>query len=1083
MTRSESARQLDSVADESRHWSGRVDVGTATFVLQRIHTITINTLLVVVCLQLRTDGLDISASLYHDIHHPSSILAQDPLSTPALLLLRALAFAEPHLYHLAQRCLEINRRAEEGYGAPLPGRYPCFVGIVRALAKERRWSPEETGKVIERIWPALDAAGTVLPVLLLSTSGRSGKVFRAAGLHFPSLLLPFLSRRHRLPIPEQVSAGRFTRFPMSRHSPPSDDRTIRFGHDEGRGDEMFYPASPIASFSSPGNEHLPQTSPAFTRYQLHDDTYPGEEREAARRRPHLQDSSAPRNPAPATFNPSFEISEPHGSNQARYSTYGTDPFNLTSPSPISPLRSAHMAAPAPRGGVPSFAYPSSSPRKASHETLYDSSPLNSKTGKDNRDTAAPLDSRGQPAKPSLRRSSTEEHQRHLAARQAINLVETHKRDFEPRRRGQYSSARSEDDEDELELGLPRGEHERAAGVLSNLLKLYGNQKAAGGFKRSTSCQTSSSAEGEKSEDERGRRPSQLRRTQSDASVATTFVDEDEMVDPFDPRNKKAPKKSAEAPELDRRRSYSDDGAVEEKVKPRKPSKRESKVYNAMSGKKGDKGGKSSKDAKERELHITAEVADILQRQNFILKLAKALMTFGAPSHRLESQLNATAKVLDVDAQFVHIPSVVIASFGDGDTHTSETKFVKASGGLNLGQLHDVHGVYRSVVHFEITVEEGSLALTKMLQADPIYNLWQRMIISAMCCGLIAPLGFGGSFVDAFASGAFGATLAFLQLYAAKKNAIFSNIFEISVAALISFVSRGLARTNFFCYEAISSSGVVLVLPGYIILCGSLELASKNLVAGSVRMVYAIIYTLFLGFSIVIGSDLYFLFDPAARHAGEVATAVSATVLQGTFSASNTSDSFMGSFSFTNTTATVSTAQASLQKGNVMCYRDPSWECAGAYWLFLLVPGFSFFLSLWNLQPLRSKELPVMVLIAVIGFVTNRLATQYIFDRSDIVSFIGATCIGLLGNMYSRVFKGTSFTAMATGVLFLVPSGIAAAGGLAMTQSGGDSFNSGLTIASRMVQVAVGITIGLFFASFCVYSVGTKKSSGSLGFAF
>ena len=48
-----------------------------------------------------------------------------------------------------------------------------------------------------------------------------------------------------------------------------------------------------------------------------------------------------------------------------------------------------------------------------------------------------------------------------------------------------------------------------------------------------------------------------------------------------------------------------------------------------------------------------------------------------------------------------------------------------------------------------------------------------------------------------------------------------------------------------------------------------------------------------------------------------------------------------------------------------------------YWLFFLVPGFSFFLSLWNLQPLRSKELPVMVLIAIIGFVTNRLATQYV----------------------------------------------------------------------------------------------------------
>ena len=39
-------------------------------------------------------------------------------------------------------------------------------------------------------------------------------------------------------------------------------------------------------------------------------------------------------------------------------------------------------------------------------------------------------------------------------------------------------------------------------------------------------------------------------------------------------------------------------------------------------------------------------------------------------------------------------------------------------------------------------------------------------------------------------------------------------------------------------------------------CGSLELQSKNIVAGSVRMVYAVIYSLFLGFGITIGTSFY-----------------------------------------------------------------------------------------------------------------------------------------------------------------------------------------------------------------------------------
>jgi hypothetical protein len=43
----------------------------------------------------------------------------------------------------------------------------------------------------------------------------------------------------------------------------------------------------------------------------------------------------------------------------------------------------------------------------------------------------------------------------------------------------------------------------------------------------------------------------------------------------------------------------------------------------------------------------------------------------------------------------------------------------------------------------------------------------------------------------------------------------------------------------------------------------------------------------------------------------------------------------------------------------------------------------------------------------------------------------------------------------------------------MTETGanGDSYSNGLVIGFRMVQVAIGITVGLFFSSFVVYSFG------------
>ncbi|KAK7059139.1 pheromone-regulated protein prm10 [Paramarasmius palmivorus] len=47
--------------------------------------------------------------------------------------------------------------------------------------------------------------------------------------------------------------------------------------------------------------------------------------------------------------------------------------------------------------------------------------------------------------------------------------------------------------------------------------------------------------------------------------------------------------------------------------------------------------------------ITRNVEDVTQRRKFLLKLAKALLTFGAPSHRIQSQLSAASNILGADA--------------------------------------------------------------------------------------------------------------------------------------------------------------------------------------------------------------------------------------------------------------------------------------------------------------------------------------------------------------------------------------------------------------------------------------------------
>lgn len=227
-----------------------------------------------------------------------------------------------------------------------------------------------------------------------------------------------------------------------------------------------------------------------------------------------------------------------------------------------------------------------------------------------------------------------------------------------------------------------------------------------------------------------------------------------------------------------------------------------------------------------------------------------------------------------------------------------------------------------------------------------------------------------------------------------------------------------------------------------------------MIAGSVRMVYAIIYSLFLGFGIAIGSDVWFLLDPASRQSMYVPLQ-SATQVSGSFTLANqTMPLWTGSFSFTN-----GTADDALKAGTINCQRLAEWpwyrQPVSPWFNFLFVPLFSL-LSCFNLlQPMRSWDLPVMVFIACAGWTANMAANHFVFNRSDVVSAIGSFVIGILGNVYSRVFRGTAFTATAVAVLFLVPSGMAMAGGLAMTYKGsdGDLYSNGLSFALRMVQVS------------------------------
>ncbi|KAK7695307.1 hypothetical protein QCA50_002497 [Cerrena zonata] len=124
----------------------------------------------------------------------------------------------------------------------------------------------------------------------------------------------------------------------------------------------------------------------------------------------------------------------------------------------------------------------------------------------------------------------------------------------------------------------------------------------------------------------------------------------------------------------------------------------------------------------------------------------------------------------------------------------------------------------------------------------------------------------------------------------------------------------------------------------------------------------------------------------------------------------------------------------------------------------------------------------MVLFSCLAYAANRGANQLLADRGDIVSSFGALVIGLCGNIYARVIGGTAFTSMVTGVLFIVPSAIGNGGGLIQaTSTSTQEYSSGFSLGVRMIQVAIGVTVGLLIAQIAVYALGRTKKAGFFAF--
>lgn len=457
--------------------------------------------------------------------------------------------------------------------------------------------------------------------------------------------------------------------------------------------------------------------------------------------------------------------------------------------------------------------------------------------------------------------------------------------------------------------------------------------------------------------------------------------------------------------------------------------------------------------------LTVHVAAIIARQRYIMQLCRAFMTYGAPTHRLEQNMVMTAQVLEVKAQFLYMPGCMVMSFDDVATHTAQVKLVRTTQGIDLGRLAEVHDIYKSVVHDVIGAEEASEKLDKIMKRKPRYNKPFLVLLYGLASAAIGPWAFDARPIDLPIIFFLGSLVGFMQHVVAPYSVLFSNVFEVSMAILTSFLARAFGsipatgifqqegRKYIFCFSSIAQSSICLILPGFTVLCSSLELQSHQIIAGSVRMVYTIIYSLFLGYGVTIGTTIYGLMDHNAT--------------------------------------TESTCYHPQKIGAPNVYGN------GYIQHFPFVVAFCFFAGLVNQAKLRQT--PTIMIFGLAGYVTNYFCSKRLGVSTGLANTVGAFTLGTCGNLYSRIWHGHAATAIMPGIFTIVSSGLAATGAIISGLSYSEAIdkgnvrllnsvnansnpNSSLTgLGLGMVEVAIAVSVGLFISAVVVYPYGKQRS--------
>lgn len=386
---------------------------------------------------------------------------------------------------------------------------------------------------------------------------------------------------------------------------------------------------------------------------------------------------------------------------------------------------------------------------------------------------------------------------------------------------------------------------------------------------------------------------------------------------------------------------------------------------------------------------------------FVLELGRALHRYGAPAHRLEDAMSQVSARLGLHGEFFSTPTSLMAMFGRPENHHTSMMRVEP-GEMNLEKLALLDELVDDVVSERLSSRAGLRRVREIAESPPRYGALTLLAAYGTASGAVARF-FGGGLADIGVGAAIGLAIGGLAL-ALTRNTAGTRVFELVaafVAAMMAAIAAALGTGA--SSSIVTLAGLIVLVPGLTLTVAMSELATRNLVSGTTRLMAAIIVFL------------------------EMALGVA------------------------------------LAERAVTAWLDsPAVATAALPWWTELIALAVASLALVALFQAQPRSAPVIVAACFLGFWGSRFGAWVLGPELGV--WLGAFAVGVACNIYARALERPATVPLVPAILLLVPGSLGFRG---VTSLFNHETLHGIEAIFSMFAVAAAIVTGLLVANAAV----------------